>query len=208
MRLGLLRADPLCLCLVLTTGVDAVFGEILVTLAKIDWIINHGEAALKPSKRAGNLLLAHKVSHVHYEPLGVTLALVSWNYSFHNLISPILASVFAGNAVVVKCSEQVAWSSQWFIGAIRACLRSLGYEEDIVQLIICLPDVAETVTRNPLVKHITCEALCCPVYVFERLLINSHWQRARRTQGRCGGRRNHGPHVYRAWRQGPGIPLA
>ena len=45
-------------------GVDAVFGEILVTLAKIDWIINHGGKAIAPNKRVGNLLLAHKVSTV------------------------------------------------------------------------------------------------------------------------------------------------
>lgn len=25
-------------------------------------------------------LLAHKISHVHYEPLGVVAAIVSWNY--------------------------------------------------------------------------------------------------------------------------------
>ena len=100
-------------------------------------------------------VIAH--GKVHYEPLGTTLALVSWNYSFHNLISPILASLFAGNTVVVKCSEQVAWSSLWFIGGIRACLKACGLNEDVVQLVICLPDVAETVTRNPLVKHITCK---------------------------------------------------
>lgn len=30
-------------------------------------------------------------------------------------------------------------------------------DEDIVQLVICLPDLAETVTKNELVRHITCE---------------------------------------------------
>jgi acyl-CoA reductase-like NAD-dependent aldehyde dehydrogenase len=118
------------------------------------------------------MLLAHKVSkvsrhpsrspasliaQVHYEPLGLVAALVSWNYSFHNLISPILAALFAGNTIVVKCSEQVAWSSAWYIGGIKACLRACGMDEDVVQLVICLPDLAETVTKNELVRHITCE---------------------------------------------------
>ena len=49
---------------ILIQGVDAVFGEILVTLAKMDWIIKHGRTALKPSQRAGNLLLAHKITTV------------------------------------------------------------------------------------------------------------------------------------------------
>lgn len=72
-------------------------------------------------------------------------------------MSPIVAALFAGNTIVVKCSEQVAWSSTWYIGGVRACLRACGLEEDVVQLVVCLPEVAETVTRNPLIRHITCE---------------------------------------------------
>ena len=94
---------------------------------------------------------------VHYQPLGLCLACVSWNYSFHNLISPVLAALFSGNTIVVKCSEQVAWSSRWYMGGIKACLRACGLDENAVELVVCFPDVADTITRNPSVKHITCE---------------------------------------------------
>ncbi|BEJ11711.1 hypothetical protein CspHIS471_0201710 [Cutaneotrichosporon sp. HIS471] len=137
------------------TRVDAVFGEILTTLAKIDWLVKNGEKVLKPERRAMSLLLAHKISEVHYEPLGTVLACVSWNYSFHNALSPILAALMAGDAIVVKCSEQVAWSSDWFIGGVKACLRACGHNADIVQLAVCLPSVAETLTTNPTIKHVT-----------------------------------------------------
>ncbi|KAK8849768.1 hypothetical protein IAR55_005104 [Kwoniella newhampshirensis] len=137
------------------TEVDAVFGEILTTLSKLDWLINHGEKTLSPQARAGNLLLAHKVSKVHYQPLGTVLALVSWNYSFHNVISPILAALFAGDTIVVKCSEQVAWSSMWFVGGVKACLRACGLDDNAIQLVICLPEVAEKITRNELIRHVT-----------------------------------------------------
>ncbi|ORX37583.1 putative meiotic recombination-related protein [Kockovaella imperatae] len=137
------------------TKVDAVFGEILTTLAKIDWLLKHGEGVLAPSKRPGNLLMAHKVSKVHYQPLGLCLALVSWNYSFHNLISPILAALFAGNTIVVKCSEQVAWSSRYFMDGIKACIKACGMDEHAVELVVCLPEIADTLARNPRVKHIT-----------------------------------------------------
>jgi acyl-CoA reductase-like NAD-dependent aldehyde dehydrogenase len=73
------------------------------------------------------------------------------------MLSPILAGLFAGNAVVVKCSEQVAWSSLWYMGGVKACLSACGISPEVVQLVVCLPDVAETITRNPLVKHITCQ---------------------------------------------------
>jgi len=73
----------------------------------------------------------------------------------HNLLSPILASIFAGNSIVVKCSEHVAWSSQWFVGAIRECITACGWDPEIVQLVICLPEQAEALTTSPLIKHIT-----------------------------------------------------
>lgn len=60
--------------------VDAAFGEILTTAEKLRWLIAYGEEHLKPEARPTNLILAHKVSHVHYEPLGVVAAIVSWNY--------------------------------------------------------------------------------------------------------------------------------
>ncbi|RXK39718.1 meiotic Sister-Chromatid recombination aldehyde dehydrogenase [Tremella mesenterica] len=137
------------------TRIDAMLGEILVTLSKIDWMLKYGQRVLSPQKRPTNLLLAHKVCNVHYHPLGCVLACVSWNYSFHNLLSPILAALFAGNSIVVKCSEQVAWSSMWYIGGIRACLRACGMDQEVVQLVVALPDVAERLTRNPSIKHIT-----------------------------------------------------
>jgi acyl-CoA reductase-like NAD-dependent aldehyde dehydrogenase len=59
--------------------VDAIFGEVLTTCSKIDYLLKHGEAALAPETRSTNLLLAHKVSKVYYEPLGAVCAIVSWS---------------------------------------------------------------------------------------------------------------------------------
>ncbi|GAA5955605.1 hypothetical protein JCM3765_001798, partial [Sporobolomyces pararoseus] len=56
------------------TLVDAAFGEILTTCEKLRWTIANGEESLKPDYRSTNLLLAHKVSKVVYEPLGVVSA--------------------------------------------------------------------------------------------------------------------------------------
>lgn len=58
--------------------VDAIFGEVLTTCSKIDYLLRHGEAALAPETRSTNLLLAHKVSKIYYEPLGAVCAIVSW----------------------------------------------------------------------------------------------------------------------------------
>lgn len=153
--------------------IDAALGEILTTCSKMEWLLNHGEHVLKPEKRAGNFMLSYKRSEVHYEPLGVVAGIVSWNYrewscyitrtlpntlrtlALHNAWSPILASIFAGNGIVLKCSENVVWSTNWFVGAITECLKVCGHHPDLVQVVCCWPEQADALTRSPFIKHIT-----------------------------------------------------
>lgn len=140
------------------TKLDALMGEIMVTLEKIAWIVAHGERALRPLARPGpalTLMGLMKNAEVRYEPLGVVAAIVLWNYPLHNLIGPVVAALFAGNAIVVKCSELVVWSTTWYVGMIRAALRAVGASEDLVQLTCCFPEDAAHFTAHPGLKHIT-----------------------------------------------------
>ncbi|KAI3607594.1 meiotic sister-chromatid recombination aldehyde dehydrogenase [Moniliophthora roreri] len=137
------------------TLIDAALGEIITTASKMEWILDHGERYLKPEKRSRNLILGYKDSYVHYDPLGVVAAIVSWNYPLHNAWSPILAAIFAGNGIVLKCSENVIWSSGYFVNVIKDALVACGHDPELVQLVCCWPEDADTLTRSPLIKHIT-----------------------------------------------------
>lgn len=140
------------------TKLDALMGEIMVTLEKLNWIIANGEKALRPSQRPGpsNLLIGlMKSGEVRYEPLGVVAALISWNYPFHNLMGPVIASLFTGNAIVIKCSEQVLWSSTWFVDLVKTVLKLLNISEDLIQLCCCYPEDADYLTSHPGLSHIT-----------------------------------------------------
>ena len=157
--------------------IDAAFGEILTTAEKLRWSIANGEKVLGPETRGTNLLLAHKVSQVHYEPLGVVVAIVSWvrtfppfsslvslsdsplwqNYPFHNMLSPIIAALTSGNAIVVKPSENVVFSSLSYLSAIHSCLTSCGhpYASDLVQLALCLPEGSSYLSGAKGIRHVT-----------------------------------------------------
>ncbi|KAJ3534463.1 hypothetical protein NM688_g7133 [Phlebia brevispora] len=137
------------------TLLDAALGEILTTCSKLDFLIQWGEHYLKPESRSTNWILFYKSAKVHYEPLGVVAAIVSWNYPLHNAWSPIMAALFAGNAVVVKCSEQVIWSTMFFVDVIKECLRACGQDPELVQLVCCYPEDAEALTTSPWIRHIT-----------------------------------------------------
>lgn len=64
------------------TRVDALFGELLVTAEKLQWTLDHGEKALKTERRPTNRMMFYKKNEVHYEPLGVVGACVSWKYVY------------------------------------------------------------------------------------------------------------------------------
>ncbi|KAB5562941.1 Aldehyde/histidinol dehydrogenase [Coniochaeta sp. 2T2.1] len=137
------------------TAVDAALGEITVSAEKLQWTIKHGERALQPSRRPTNLLMAYKKATVRYEPLGVVAALVSWNYPFFNFISPVVSAIFSGNAIVVKGSEQVAWSATYFASIARGALVACGHDPALVQTLVCWPETAGHITSHPGIKHIT-----------------------------------------------------
>ncbi|VEU21058.1 DEKNAAC102013 [Brettanomyces naardenensis] len=139
------------------TMVDASMGEIMVTLEKINWILNNGEAALKPSRRPGpsSMLMKYKKAEVWYEPRGVVGALVSWNYPFHNMLNPVVAAIFTGNGIVVKCSERVRWSSEYFVNLVKTALRVCDIDPDLVQLICCWGKDGDLVSGNPGFDHLT-----------------------------------------------------
>ncbi|KAI0837942.1 ALDH-like protein [Hypoxylon sp. FL0890] len=137
------------------TMVDAQLGEIMVTAEKLQWTIKHGEKALRPSRRPTNLLMSYKKNTVHYEPLGVVAALVSWNYPFHNLMGPIISSIFAGNGVVVKVSEQTCWSAAYYTSIARGALVAHGHDPQLIQSVVCWPQTAGHLTSHPGISHLT-----------------------------------------------------
>lgn len=115
--------------------VDAAFGEVLVTLEKIRWLCNEGEQWLKPESRSSGAMMFYKKARVEYHPVGVMGAIVPWNYPFHNVFNPLVANLFAGNALVVKVSEYATWSSQYYGRVIDAALDAVGAPRDLVQII-------------------------------------------------------------------------
>jgi acyl-CoA reductase-like NAD-dependent aldehyde dehydrogenase len=118
------------------TRTDAAFGELLVTCEKLRWLIIEGEAALAPESRSSGIMNLHKSSEVCFVPVGVVGAIVPWNYPFHNVFNPLCAALFAGNGIVIKTSEQAAWSSQYYQAIIDACLDAVGAPRDLARIVV------------------------------------------------------------------------
>lgn len=77
------------------------------------------------------------------------------SYPFHNLLGPIISALFAGNAIVVKGSEQTAWSSRYFIDIVRGALAACGHDPDVAHAISCWPQTADYFTSHRGIAHLT-----------------------------------------------------
>ena len=134
--------------------VDAAFGEVMVTLEKIDWLCNHGEAALKPERRPAGRMMFYKRCRVEYVPVGVMAAIVPWNYPFHNVFNPLLSNLFAGNALVVKVSEYASWSAGYYGRVIEACLDACGAPPGLVQIVTGYGETGHALVTCPQVAKV------------------------------------------------------
>ena len=70
-------------------------------------------------------------------------------------MGPIISALFSGNAIVVKNSEQTAWSSVYFANIVRSALSACGHDPNLVHTISCWPQTAAYFTSHPGIKHLT-----------------------------------------------------
>lgn len=79
--------------------------EVAVLISEIKHSIKHLKKWMKPRKVSTPLPAQPGKSYILPEPLGVVLVMGAWNYPLQLTLSPALAAITAGNAVVMKPSE-------------------------------------------------------------------------------------------------------
>ncbi len=131
------QKDEICITVQRDSGKtreNALMGEIWPTCEKFRWMIKNGEKYLRPEPVSSGLLL-HKKARLEYHPLGVIAAIIPWNYPFQNIVNPVIPALMSGNAIVLKPSEWVAWSSAKFIDSLREVIEAAGHDPDLIQAV-------------------------------------------------------------------------
>lgn len=131
------QADELCEVIVKDSGKtyeNAILGEVMTVCNQIKWLQKNAEKYLKPEKVDSGLLM-HKKARIEYHPLGLVACILPWNYPFQNIFGSLVAPLMAGNAVLIKASEEVAWSTQYFQKIIDEALIKEGFSTDLVRIL-------------------------------------------------------------------------
>lgn len=90
-------------------------------------------------------------SFVTFQPLGVVLAVMPWNFPFWQVFRFASPNLMAGNAGILKHSSNVTGCAL----AIEEVFREAGFPENLFRTVIASSSKVESIIKNNLVKAVT-----------------------------------------------------
>lgn len=109
---------------------DTLSGDLMVTLEQMLYYEQNAENLLRPRTAAGSKLFFRGTrTQEIYEPHGIVLVIAPWNYPVQLSMIPVITALYAGNAVVCKCSEYAPQAA----ALLQRIVQQAGFPEDLVQ---------------------------------------------------------------------------
>jgi succinate-semialdehyde dehydrogenase/glutarate-semialdehyde dehydrogenase len=90
-------------------------------------------------------------SYVTYQPLGVVLAVMPWNYPFWQVFRCAAPALMAGNAVALKHASNVTGCAL----AIESVFRMAGFPEALFQTLVVRGSRVDDIVDHPLVRGVS-----------------------------------------------------
>ena len=135
----------------ITTEMGKPISEALAEIEKCAWTCEfyaeHAAAYLADERVATNA----RESFVAFEPLGVVLAVMPWNYPFWQVIRFLAPAVMAGNAAVLKHASNVPQCAL----AIEEAVRDAGFPAGILRTLLVPGGAVEPAIADDRVRAVT-----------------------------------------------------
>lgn len=90
-------------------------------------------------------------SYISYEPIGVVLAIMPWNYPFWQVFRFAAPALMAGNVAVLKHASNVFGSAL----NIQKVFEKAGFPKYCFTTLLVESDAVESIIENPVVKAVT-----------------------------------------------------
>ena len=134
----------------ITSEMGKPLSESLLEIDKCVWLcdyyIENSEKLLKPEFIKTE---AHK-SYITFEPLGIILGIMPWNFPFWQVFRFVIPTIISGNVTIIKHAPNVT----------GCCLRikkifSKNINYKVLQPLVIDVDEIENIIKNPLVKGVS-----------------------------------------------------
>ena len=147
----ILRSDKERYARLMTSEMGKIIRESIAEIEKCanacDFFADHAEGMLKEQEIASDA----SRSIVVFQPLGVILAVMPWNFPFWQLFRFAAPSMMAGNAAVMKHASNVPGCAL----AIEEVFRLAGFPENIFRNLMIPSSGVERVIANPRIAATT-----------------------------------------------------
>lgn len=90
-------------------------------------------------------------SFVSFQPIGVILAIMPWNFPFWQVFRFLAPALAAGNCGILKHASNVPGCAI----AIQKIVEQSGFPENVFQTVLVSSDKVEKIIENPLIKAVT-----------------------------------------------------
>lgn len=108
---------------------------------------DHAEAFLADE----HIETEHSASYVHYEPIGVVLAVMPWNFPLWQVFRFAAPALMAGNGALLKHASNVSGSAL----AIERIIKGGGAPDGLFSALLIPSSRVEPVIAHPLVRAVT-----------------------------------------------------
>jgi succinate-semialdehyde dehydrogenase/glutarate-semialdehyde dehydrogenase len=112
-----------------------------------DFYAGHAAEMLRDEEIASDALR----SFVTFEPMGVILAVMPWNFPFWQVFRFAAPALMAGNAGVLKHASNVGGCAL----AIEGVFREAGFPDDLFRTLMIPSTLVEGIISNPVVRAVT-----------------------------------------------------
>jgi succinate-semialdehyde dehydrogenase/glutarate-semialdehyde dehydrogenase len=122
-------------------------GEVRKCATACDYFADNAEGFLAPQQ----VRTEARKSFVTFNPLGVVLAVMPWNFPFWQVVRFAAPGLMAGNAAVLKHASNVPGCAL----AIEEVFREAGFPQNLFRTLLIGSPHVEAIIQHPLVRAVT-----------------------------------------------------
>ena len=133
----------------LEMGKPVKFGhsEIEKCISLCQYYLKHADAFLAPK----HIQTEFHESYVTYQPIGVILSVMPWNFPFWQVFRSIIPTIILGNTIVLKHASNVTGCAQ----LIEKIFHHAGFPQDVFKHLLINSAQVESVIAHPKVRGVT-----------------------------------------------------